>query len=197
MLDLGCGSGVLGLAALGLGADRLVAVDLKPSAVEATRRNATLNGLAGRVDAELPPLEVVDGRFDVIVANVGRSVAVESAAALVQRLGPDGWLGVSGISPAQVDQVGAFLDPLVQVGRTDDGDWSAAVFARPTAHPRRSRTCTMESLAIETVHHRLRQAPPTPACTSDSSGPWRAQSAGGFLRARLGCTRGGSPGIFG
>ena len=51
VLDVGCGSGVLGLAALALGASHLTAVDVKPDAVDATRRNAVLNGMGERVEA--------------------------------------------------------------------------------------------------------------------------------------------------
>src|SRR5262245_36319178 len=64
VLDVGCGSGVLGLCALRLGAAQVVAVDLQPDAVEATRHNAALNGLAERVDATCAPLASLDSTFD-------------------------------------------------------------------------------------------------------------------------------------
>ena len=80
VLDVGCGSGVLGLCALRLGASSVVAVDLKPEAVAATRRNAALNGVGERVEATTAPLEAIEGDFDVVVANVGRAAIVELAA---------------------------------------------------------------------------------------------------------------------
>ena len=132
VLDVGCGSGVLGLCALQLGAAQLVAMDMKATAVEATVRNATLNDMDRRVQAVLPPLGDIDGTFDVIVANVGRSAIVELAAPLVERLAPGGWLAVSGFSPAQCDLVGGFLTPLVEVDRRSTGEWAAMVFADPT-----------------------------------------------------------------
>src|SRR5262245_21753418 len=70
VLDVGCGSGVLGLFALRLGASRVVATDVKADAIEATRRNAALNGMDGRVEATPAPLGQIHDAFDVVVANV-------------------------------------------------------------------------------------------------------------------------------
>jgi ribosomal protein L11 methyltransferase len=130
VLDVGCGSGVLGLCALRLGASCVVATDLKVEAVEATARNAALNGMAERVRAKAAPLAGVPGAFDVVVANVGRSAVVELAPELVERVAPAGWLGVSGISPSQCDLVAGFLSPLEEVERRTSGEWSSVVFAR-------------------------------------------------------------------
>ena len=85
VLDVGCGSGVLGLCALRLGASCVVAIDMKPDAIDATRRNAALNGMDERVEATLAPLAEIDGAFDVVVANIGRAALVELAPELVQR----------------------------------------------------------------------------------------------------------------
>jgi ribosomal protein L11 methyltransferase len=129
VLDVGCGSGVLGLCALGLGASHVVAIDIKADAVEATRRNAALNGMDRRVEATLAPLEEIDDTFDVVVANVGRAALVELAPELVQRVAPGGWLAVSGISPSQCSLVADFLGPLVELDRRTSGEWSAVVLA--------------------------------------------------------------------
>jgi ribosomal protein L11 methyltransferase len=127
VLDVGCGSGVLGLCALRLGASCVVATDIKPEAVDATRRNATLNGMARQVDATRAPLAEIDGSFDVVVANVGRAALVELAPELVARVSPDGWLAVSGFSPSQCSLVAGFLRPLVERERSTSGEWSALV----------------------------------------------------------------------
>jgi ribosomal protein L11 methylase PrmA len=127
VLDVGCGSGVLGLCALGLGASHVVAVDVKADAVDATRRNAALNGMDGRVDATLTPLGEIDGAFDIVLANVGRAAVVELAPQLVRRVAPHGWLAVSGISPSQCSLVVGFLGPLVEVDRRTSGEWSSVV----------------------------------------------------------------------
>jgi ribosomal protein L11 methylase PrmA len=129
VLDVGCGSGVLGLGALRLGASHVVAVDVKPAAVEATRRNAALNGMAARMEATRAPLTEINDTFDVVVANVGRAAVVELAPVLIRLLAPPGWLGISGISPPQCSLVAGFLRPLVEVERRHSGEWSAVVLS--------------------------------------------------------------------
>jgi ribosomal protein L11 methyltransferase len=128
VLDVGCGSGVLGLCAVRLGASQVVAVDVHAEAVESTRRNAALNGLAERVEATCEPLSSLDGTFDVVLANIGRAGVVTLAPELVAHLAPCGWLGVSGISPRQCDLVAGYLRPLVLREQQTDGEWAATTF---------------------------------------------------------------------
>jgi ribosomal protein L11 methyltransferase len=135
VLDVGCGSGVLGLCALGLGASCVVATDIKADAIEATRRNAALNGMARRVEATPAPLSEIEGTFDVVVANVGRAALVELAPELVPRVSPGGWIAVSGISPSQCSLVAGFLRPLVELERPTSGEWAGLVLT----HRERSR----------------------------------------------------------
>jgi ribosomal protein L11 methyltransferase len=129
VLDVGCGSGVLGLCALRLGASTAVAVDIQAQAIEATRRNAALNGFDRRVEARLDPLDEIEGVFDVVLANVGRAAIVELAPELVTRVSPGGWLAVSGFSPSQCSLVAGFLRPLHVLERRSCDEWSAVVLA--------------------------------------------------------------------
>ena len=129
VLDVGCGSGVLALAALGLGAGSVVGVDLKPEAVAATEQNGRHNGLGGRLTATSEPLAALPGVFDVVVANIARAGIVDSAPSLVAKLAPKGWLAVSGITPAQVDVVSGHVGLSVAEVRTD-GEWAAVIFER-------------------------------------------------------------------
>jgi ribosomal protein L11 methyltransferase len=126
MLDVGCGSGVLALAAAKLGASRAVGVDLKAEALEATARNAALNGLR-QVEVASTPIEAMEERFDIVVANIARSGIVALAPSLMARLAPRGWLAVSGITPAQCDLVAGYLHPLSVVARRIDGEWAMLV----------------------------------------------------------------------
>ncbi len=131
VLDVGCGSGILGLCALKLGAASVTAVDVKPEAVEAARRNARLNGMGRHLEVALARLEDIDDRFDVVLANIARAGIVELASELVSHTAPGGWLAVGGISPSQCVQVVDFLKPLVEVSRRASGDWSTLVLSRP------------------------------------------------------------------
>jgi ribosomal protein L11 methylase PrmA len=129
VLDVGCGSGVLGLCALRLGASSAVGVDIEANAIEATRRNAALNGFEGRVEARIESLGAIEGAFDVVVANIGWATLVELAPELIERVSPSGWLAVSGISPAHCSLVAASLRPLqVLECRTSD-EWSAVILS--------------------------------------------------------------------
>jgi ribosomal protein L11 methyltransferase len=130
VLDVGCGSGVLGLCALRLGVSRVVALDIKADAVDATRRNAALNGMERQVEATNAPLEEIDGTFDVVLANIGRAAIVQLAPELVGRLSPDGWLAVSGISSSQCALVAGFLCPLVALECGTSGEWSTLILGR-------------------------------------------------------------------
>lgn len=130
VLDVGCGSGVLGLCALRLGAAKAVAVDIDAEAVEAARRNAVINDMGARIEATLTPLSGIEDSFDVVVANIARAGIVELASELVAHVSPDGWLVVGGISPSQCSQIAGFLRPLVEVARRTSGEWATLVLAR-------------------------------------------------------------------
>jgi ribosomal protein L11 methyltransferase len=133
VLDVGCGSGVLGLGVLRLGADRVMGVDIDPVAIGATRGNARLNGLEDRVEAALVPIREVGGAFDVVVANIGRAALVDLGPELVRRVAPGGWLAVSGFPSSQAEDVGERLRPLHVLRQRSCGEWSSLVLAlRPT-----------------------------------------------------------------
>ena len=130
VLDVGCGSGVLALSAVRLGASLVVAVDNHADAVEATRRNAVLNGMDDRIGATIAALEQIEGTYDAVVANVGRAAIVELAPQLIRLLSPNGWLAVSGFSPSVCSLVAEFLLPLEELERHVSGEWSALVLGR-------------------------------------------------------------------
>jgi ribosomal protein L11 methyltransferase len=102
LLDLGCGSGVLSIAAARLGFDPIVAVDNDPVAVEVTRENAAANGVAldvRVVDATAAPLPAVDVavanvQFEPVIAILGRleaAIAVTSGYLAGEQPAVEGW----------------------------------------------------------------------------------------------------------
>ena len=135
VLDIGCGSGILGLCALKIGAASVVAVDVKPDAVEAAQRNARINAMGDQMEATIAGLGDIDGTFDVVVANIARAGIVELSSEMVSHVSPGGWLAVGGISPSQCSQIVEFLHPLVEIERRTCGEWSSLVLAAP-AEPR-------------------------------------------------------------
>lgn len=126
ILDVGCGSGILSLAALRLGAVRAVGIDTDPLAVAASRENAERNGLADRFEAREGTLaEGPSERFPIVVANLVAAVLVELAAAMAAHLAPAGILLASGIIQPRADEVEAALlaAGLAVVERRADGEW--------------------------------------------------------------------------
>jgi ribosomal protein L11 methyltransferase len=106
LLDYGCGTGVLALAALVLGAHRAFAVDNDEQALLATRANANLNGLSDRLvicaPAALPAVAV-----DVLTANILAGPLIELAAKFAAYVRPGGRLVLSGVLEAQAARVAA------------------------------------------------------------------------------------------
>ena len=126
VLDVGCGSGILALAAAGFGAARVVGVDPDPQAVESTRHNARRNRCARRVTARQGSLPVAGGPYDIVLANLIASLLVTLAPQLREAMRPDGGCVVAG---------GIFLDREAEVrhalegvglrltGRLAEGEW--------------------------------------------------------------------------
>lgn len=126
ILDVGCGSGVLSIVALRRGAEHAVAIDVAEAAREATVANAMRNGVEDRIDASCTPLADVDGRFDLIVANILAPTLVALARDLKRLLAPGGRLIISGVLAAHHDHVLDALAPL-RPARTDELDAWACV----------------------------------------------------------------------
>jgi ribosomal protein L11 methyltransferase len=143
VVDLGCGSGILAIAAARLGASRVLALDIDPLAVEATLENCSRNAVAETVTTRLGSLDVLsESRMaafrpaDLLLANILAPVLVEMLqAGLADPIRPDGLAILSGILEAQLPAVlraaeMAGLSPL-DVLRTDD--WRTPVLKKATA----------------------------------------------------------------
>lgn len=130
VLDVGCGSGVLAIAACLVGAARADAIDIAPAAVGVTRANAEANGVAGRVDVSNRPLAEMAGPYDVVLANILAPTLIELADDLLRVLAPAGVLIISGVLADRYQHVLAALAPLavVEVNTTDG--WAAVTLRR-------------------------------------------------------------------
>jgi len=121
VLDFGCGSGILALAALKLGAARAIGVDNDPQAIIATRDNAERNGVP--VDAFLPQDEPAR-RYPVVVANILASALDALADTLAARTAPGGRIAMSGILAGQEGELLQRFAPWFDVLAVQhEGDW--------------------------------------------------------------------------
>ncbi len=127
VLDVGCGSGILAIAAAKLGAATVLGVDTDPIAVEASIANAARNGLASRLTARGGSLPSGDPAHDVVLANLIASVLIALAEPLRDELRPGGALLASGIFIDREEAVrSAFTTVgLVVTARTAEGEWVA------------------------------------------------------------------------
>lgn len=125
VLDVGCGSGILSVGALLLGAGRVRAIDVDPAAVEATAENAEVNGVAGRVEVSDTPIAEIDARYPVVLANIEAHVLIPLAGEVAARVAQGGLLILSGILVPQADDVIAAYPGMRCVDRSVAGDWVA------------------------------------------------------------------------
>jgi ribosomal protein L11 methyltransferase len=126
VLDVGCGSGILALAALRLGAERAVAVDTDEHAVQATIDNAARNGVLESVHASLETLAPRPReRYGLVVANLVAAVLIDLAPRLADHLAPDGRLIAGGIIEPRAEEVIAAMSAagLRVAERRDHGEW--------------------------------------------------------------------------
>lgn len=120
VLDYGCGSGILAIAARKLGAGATAGVDIDPQAVQSTADNARVNGVELQ---SLLPDGLAEGTFDVVVANILSNPLKVLAPMLAGRVAPGGQLVLSGVLERQAEEVAAAYAPWLKmsVWRERDG----------------------------------------------------------------------------
>ncbi len=105
VVDFGCGSGILAIAALKLGAKRVVGIDIDPQAILASKENAKRNGVENKIELYLPQDQPQDLVGDVLVANI-LAGPLEELAPLMQGLVKKGGpLALSGLLPSQAEKL--------------------------------------------------------------------------------------------
>jgi ribosomal protein L11 methyltransferase len=132
VLDVGSGSGILGIAAAVLGANRVDAVEIDTAVHDALQANARRNDVAARLHLA-SHLPIDSGGYDVVVANIVAAVLLEHAAPLCGHVSrPDGELILSGLLaddlPAVANCFAALLG--VQPSLQERGDWRCLIFRR-------------------------------------------------------------------
>jgi ribosomal protein L11 methyltransferase len=129
VLDYGCGSGILAIAAARLGAGHVAGVDIDPQAVEAARANAERNGVTALfADSAVP----VAGEYDVVVANILSNPLRVLAPAICAHVRPGGRLALSGILREQIEEIVAIYAQWIPLQVADvREDWVCLSGTRP------------------------------------------------------------------
>ncbi|MGY6588893.1 MAG: 50S ribosomal protein L11 methyltransferase [Wenzhouxiangella sp.] len=131
VLDFGCGSGILAIAAALDAADTVVAVDHDPQALQATRDNAERNEVSARIQTCLPD-DFQPRAFNVVLANILAGPLIELAPMLVQCLAPGARLVLSGILREQAEAVcQAYRSALGEARIQYREDWTRLEFTAP------------------------------------------------------------------
>jgi len=131
-LDVGCGSGVLAIAAALFGASSVRAIDIDPVAVEVTNENAAVNGVADRIAASLTPLAEIPGEYAIVLANILAEDLVRMGEELAKRVRRGGYLVLSGILTEREQFVidGFTPLPLTLQYVTRQDEWSCIVLKK-------------------------------------------------------------------
>lgn len=129
ILDVGCGSGVLGVTGLVLGASRAIGVDITPAAIDVSRTNAKENGVSDRWTVGIESLDELDETFDIVLANILAPTLVELSDHLRRLTGTH--LVISGVLDGRDAHVHEALRPLSEIRRVVIDGWVASLLERP------------------------------------------------------------------
>ncbi|EPR4994721.1 50S ribosomal protein L11 methyltransferase [Vibrio navarrensis] len=120
VIDFGCGSGILAIAAIKLGAEKVIGIDIDPQALLASKDNAQRNGVAEQLEVYLPQDQPEGLLADVVVANILAAPLRELSSIITGLVKPYGLLAMSGVLDTQAEDVAnhyrdAFhIDPIVE-----------------------------------------------------------------------------------
>ena len=135
VLDCGTGTGILGIAALKLGAREAVGYDIDEWSADNARHNAVINMVDGQFTSLLGDasiLKEVSGQFDVVLANINRNILLNDMEAFVGKMAPHSTLLLSGFYEQDVpllEEKAASLG-LKKQTQQHDGDWACLMFMR-------------------------------------------------------------------
>ena len=124
VVDFGCGSGILGIAAIKLGAERMIGIDIDPQALEASRDNAKRNGVADKLEVYLPE-DQPEFTADIVVANILAQPLRELHEVILGLLKPNGKIAMSGILEEQAQSVADVYAPFLALDEVAvEGEWT-------------------------------------------------------------------------
>lgn len=115
VIDFGCGSGILAIAAIKLGAQRVIGIDIDPQALIASKDNAERNGVADQLDVFLPQEQPEGIVGDVVVANILAGPLRELSSVISSLVKPNGELAMSGVLDTQAQDVATYYHDVFDI----------------------------------------------------------------------------------
>lgn len=121
VIDFGCGSGILAIAAVKLGAEKVIGIDIDPQALQATQDNAERNGIKDQIEAYLPQDQPQGLVADVVVANILAGPLRDLSPVIKGLIKPNGILAMSGVLDTQAEDVASYyrdelaIDPIKEM----------------------------------------------------------------------------------
>lgn len=133
VLDVGCGTGVLSIAAIKCGAEHADAVDIDPWSTASAEEAAQLNGIAEQISVLLGTVEVVEGRkYDMVLANINRNIILNDIDRYVEALNDGGKLLLSGFLVEDIADIttAASERGLCPIAQSEEEGWVCLVFKK-------------------------------------------------------------------
>ncbi len=113
VVDFGCGSGILAIAAIKLGASKVIGIDIDPQAILASKDNAERNGVADQLELYLPKDQPDNLQADVVVANILAAPLRELNGVIKSLIKPEGHLAMSGVLDTQAEDVASYYQDAI------------------------------------------------------------------------------------
>jgi ribosomal protein L11 methyltransferase len=137
VLDVGTGTGILGIACAKLGAGRVLCVDIDPKATEIAQENIDINSVADRVSVTQREVSTLKDTYDLIVANLTAKLLIKLKKPLTSLLRPGGYLILSGIIDQNRSDIEThFLHaPLLPSSSLSEKEWVCYVLKKETTKP--------------------------------------------------------------
>ena len=133
VLDVGCGTGILTMAAALFGAEHALGIDNCPDAVDASAKNVLHNNLQTIIDIAITPLDQITDSYDIVVANIIHDVLAEMSPELTAKTKTGGFLILSGVlAEEQADSIGRIFTKLgfTVLEQKSEGDWAALLLQK-------------------------------------------------------------------
>lgn len=137
VLDVGTGTGILGIACAKLGAEQVLCVDIDPKAVEIAKENIAINKVEDRVSVEQKDISTLKDSYNLIVANLTSNLLIKLRGILISLLHPGGYLILSGIIDQNQGDIEThfFNAPLNPQSTIREKEWVCYVLKKEAAQP--------------------------------------------------------------